>query len=290
MSHHHACHSTATLSPCESGAPRVHSVIRHRGIARVREFLDTYESAPYTCVITVCNGTRLPNLDVHTTRLNISSSEFLQLTRSLLSVLRTSQELCIVAVVADIHVIHALAFIRPSPLLPLPTARVELRGAPRTPAHVKCTSWSRLRRPLESVRASDCIETILIDAQHRLYEGCISNLFFLMNNNSLVTAPDDAVLPGSMRRTVLRVCQQQHISVQLRLLHIDELRRVSVAFLTSVSRLIVPVDAIRHDNKLHCFAECASKQHFVNTMRDLVCDYTVRNAIAVYETGDDTIS
>jgi thiol oxidase len=126
--------------------------------------------------------------------------------------------------------------------IPPPPIRVEVRGSPRSNAQAKDSSWVAERGPLEALMRPDFNELLLATEDGQILEGSQTNFFVLMDG-SLVTA-GEGVLAGTVRRLVLEVCEREGVPVTLRPPRQDECTRWSAAFISSTSRLLLPVDAI----------------------------------------------
>lgn len=277
--------ASATLVICDKGYFRIAHLRSTPHPPQVRDFLDGHAPAPYTCALTIQCGARLPSASVHASRLNIPIHALLSLVTSLRAALiehLSDSELCMVAIAEDSSSrVHALAFPRASrPHLP-PSVRVQVGGAPRLHPNIKCASWSAARRPLEAVRRRDCAETLLVDTTGRLYEGSVSNVFFVTENHTLVTAPAHAVLPGTTRAAVLKLCANSGVDVELRYPRVDELRAFAAAFLTSVTRILDPIDAIRYDGMLLKLPYKAHSKSFLDGLRDDVWSSILDDSLAL---------
>ncbi len=88
-------------------------------------------------------------------------------------------------------------------------------------------------------------EIILSDPAGRLYEGLSSNFFIIRPDGRLQTAPLSDVLSGTVLK---RVLQKYDGAVVFTHPKIDEIESWQGAFLTSTSRLILPIDTIITDD------------------------------------------
>ena len=89
---------------------------------------------------------------------------------------------------------------------------------------------------------SESNEIILSDGEGMLYEGLSSNFFVIRSDGSLQTAPKDSVLVGTVMKKVLNVWKYSEIIFK----HpkIEEVDTWKGAFITSTSRLILPIHCI----------------------------------------------
>jgi branched-chain amino acid aminotransferase len=88
---------------------------------------------------------------------------------------------------------------------------------------------------------SDAHETLMVNHEGYLTEGCTSN-FFLVKNNTLITPSDDFdILFGITRKAILEIAERLGIAVQQRGVKCQELYDCNEAFLSSSTREIMPV-------------------------------------------------
>ena len=71
-------------------------------------------------------------------------------------------------------------------------------------------------------------------------EASKSNVFAIINN-TVITPPDDLVLPGITRKYVLEVCREMGIPVRMRAIQLEEIEKVDGLFLTGTSIHVLPV-------------------------------------------------
>lgn len=220
----------------------IRSVVVHSHPPKVREFLDAHSPAKYTYVQTL-GKSKLPHPSLHAARLGISEKHLIQLVRRLRGSL-PEFELCATVIHEDAGCVLVLAFERciifqnPSPV------QVDIRGNPRADPNRKCTSWSKKRRPIETARREGCTESLLVDQQGRIYEGCITNVFFLRDDGAIVTAPEESVLAGTLRHEVLDVCERKEMKVVHEYVLLGDLERYTAAFITNAARFLVPIERI----------------------------------------------
>ncbi|KAL7542574.1 hypothetical protein ACHAXR_011909 [Thalassiosira sp. AJA248-18] len=125
--------------------------------------------------------------------------------------------------------------------------QVLIHGHGRENALAKDSKWvidrKKLTMPEPSLSISNSFEEIiLINDNGELLEGTQTN-FYVVNNESIITA-DKGILHGSVRDSVLRVCRTHDIRVDLRPPTLDDLRQGSGVFITSTSRLVMPVHEV----------------------------------------------
>lgn len=88
----------------------------------------------------------------------------------------------------------------------------------------------------------DSNEVLLRDSDGNLYEGLSSNFFVVDANGTVITAPEDFVLNGTIRRIAIQCCVKLGIPVAYELPNIANIDTWQGAFLTSTSRLLLPID------------------------------------------------
>lgn len=123
-----------------------------------------------------------------------------------------------------------------------PPIKAQVRGHPRNNAAAKDSEWVRQRKSLEDMKPDDVNEVILADDDGHLYEGLSSN-FFALVDGKLVTA-GDGILLGSVREAALRVAHRHGIPVVLEPPKIDTINTWEGAFVSSTSRLFLPLDEL----------------------------------------------
>ena len=117
--------------------------------------------------------------------------------------------------------------------------RVEIRGEPRANAAAKDSEWVTARKQLAK---PDDVNELVLEADGALYEGLSSNFFALMDG-TLYTAGDNVLL-GSVRESVLRQCEELNVPVVLEPPRLCDAPRWEAAFVSSTSRMLLPVDEL----------------------------------------------
>ncbi|MBI4273003.1 aminotransferase class IV family protein [Candidatus Uhrbacteria bacterium] len=92
-------------------------------------------------------------------------------------------------------------------------------------------------------RQEGCYDTIFMNRDGCITEGTRTN-FFAIRDKTLFTAPDEMVLAGVTRKTVLRVARQSKFSIEERALDLSEIKSCDGAFVTGTSIGIMPVKTI----------------------------------------------
>jgi len=104
-------------------------------------------------------------------------------------------------------------------------------------------------------------EMILVDANDVISEGSRSNLFFTQGN-TLITAPDEAVLEGITRLKLLELAEQMKIPLIKREIHVSELESFDGAFITGTSIHLLPV------SKIDLWERQSSEQSLIKHLMD----------------------
>ena len=86
-------------------------------------------------------------------------------------------------------------------------------------------------------------EIILLNNNGELLEGTQTNFYVVSNTNSIITA-NEGILYGSVRDSVLRVCDHHNIHVELRPPTLDDLRDACGIFISSTSRWVMEVHEV----------------------------------------------
>lgn len=123
--------------------------------------------------------------------------------------------------------------------------RVLVHGHGRTNASAKDSKWVTDRKQLllSSCNNNGYEEIILMNDKGELLEGTQTNFYVVSNTHTIVTA-NEGVLFGSVRDSVLRVCQQHGIAVELRAPTLEDLKCATGVFITSTSRWVMPVHEV----------------------------------------------
>lgn len=139
---------------------------------------------------------------------------------------------------ADVHVLTHAA---PLPGVPKPPIKVQIRGVARDNAKAKDSEWVRQRAAMQDAKPSDVNEILLLDGQGGVLEGMSSNVFVVEDGK--VVTPDNGILVGTVRNLVLEVCQREGIPITFAAPKMDDANKWEGMFITSTSRLVLPVDS-----------------------------------------------
>jgi branched-chain amino acid aminotransferase len=104
-------------------------------------------------------------------------------------------------------------------------------------------------------------EALLVNQNNCVTEGSRSNIFFI-NGDTLVTAPDKAVLGGITRKYILEICRENNIAIEFRCIEADKISEYESVIMTGTSPLVLPFYSI--DNNFFNV-----KHHFIGLLRNL---------------------
>ncbi|KAF9585205.1 hypothetical protein BGW38_003425 [Lunasporangiospora selenospora] len=90
----------------------------------------------------------------------------------------------------------------------------------------------------------DTNESLLMDEKtQNLYEGLSSNLYVLhKDQRTILTAPLDSVLQGTILKVVLNTCNEENIPVDFTFPNLKQIDEWEGAFISSTSRLVLPIE------------------------------------------------
>lgn len=91
------------------------------------------------------------------------------------------------------------------------------------------------------IRDHGVYEAVLCNSRKQITEGSRSNIFFLDNDNQLITTFEGDVLHGITRKYVLEICSNEGIEVHQRPIHLHELSGLPTCFISGTSPKILPV-------------------------------------------------
>ncbi|MCU4173540.1 aminotransferase class IV [Carboxylicivirga sp. N1Y90] len=83
-------------------------------------------------------------------------------------------------------------------------------------------------------------ETLLVNEQDQITEGSRSNLFFIINDE-IITAPEEVVLPGIIRKKVIELAGKLNKDIVYKLLKKADIDTVDAAFITGTTPRILPI-------------------------------------------------
>ncbi|KAF8936346.1 hypothetical protein BGZ47_009547 [Haplosporangium gracile] len=146
-----------------------------------------------------------------------------------------------------------------------PMCKVEVRGSPRHHATAKDSQWisyniwpkKRDRSGLEASLDKDSNEALLFEVSTQdIYEGLSSNFFaFDRARRTVLTAPLNSVLQGTILKVVVNVCNKENIPVEFKFPNLRHTQEWEGAFISSTSRLVLPIEKlVMPDGSVKAFA------------------------------------
>jgi branched-chain amino acid aminotransferase len=93
------------------------------------------------------------------------------------------------------------------------------------------------------IKEKTVFEILLIDHNGFLTEGSRSNLFFI-KENVVYTSEDKYVLPGTVRKRAIEICNNSNIGIVKNKVKLDDISMYDAAFLTGTSLGILPIAKI----------------------------------------------
>jgi branched-chain amino acid aminotransferase len=107
----------------------------------------------------------------------------------------------------------------------------------------KIADWLIRGRANSIIDTKGVYETLLINSNNEITEGSRSNVFFI-RDNELITASDNDVLSGITREKVIEIANNLNITLNYRLLPVDDLRCIDAAFITGTSPGVLQIKEI----------------------------------------------
>lgn len=91
------------------------------------------------------------------------------------------------------------------------------------------------------IRDHGVYEAVLMNGHKQITEGSRSNIFFLNDDNRIITPPEKSVLPGITRKHVFAICAEEGIEILERPILLDELDEMTSCFISGTSPKILPI-------------------------------------------------
>jgi len=98
----------------------------------------------------------------------------------------------------------------------------------------------------EKALRENFFEAVLLDHDHNVTEGTISNIFIIKNNQLKTPIVNEFVLSGIIRQSILDLCLENNIPFKEGLVTESELYEADELFLTNSAIEILPVRNINH--------------------------------------------
>ncbi len=115
--------------------------------------------------------------------------------------------------------------------------------AGRPNPNAKITNLSLRQKANQLIADNNIYEALLINEQELITEGSRSNIFFIQDDH-IITPPENLVLPGITRNYAIEICHKNQIPFAERNIHYTELVSFSAAFITGTSPKVLPVRGI----------------------------------------------
>jgi len=137
-----------------------------------------------------------------------------------------------------------LTYVQPLPYVE-PMVEVEAHRAERKNPTIKDVQWVSDRKHLEELQRNAGVnEVIMFDVDGQVTEGLQTNFFAIAPDGAVLTAPDERVLAGTVRKVVLEVAHEHGIPVRFECPNIHDLDTWESCFICSTSRLVKPIRSV----------------------------------------------
>jgi D-alanine transaminase len=94
----------------------------------------------------------------------------------------------------------------------------------------------------QKARENGAFEAWMVDAQGFVTEGTSTNAWIITKDGQLITRHlSQAILPGITRKAMMRVAEDEGLSVEERPFTVDEAKKASEAFITSSTCFVSPI-------------------------------------------------
>ncbi|KAI7906914.1 aminotransferase [Cokeromyces recurvatus] len=158
----------------------------------------------------------------------------------------------------------AAHFVSLPSLPPQMRIKVEIEQRMRNSPEIKNSQWVRDRQESERNKAKDVNEVVLIDDKGHIYEGMASN-FLAVIDKAVYCASLDHILLGSILKIVIDVCEKNQIPIKWDFPKLQDAKegKWEGCFLTSTSRLLLPIETIYFQHESIEFKEPSSLIEFL---------------------------
>eukprot|EP00929_Paragymnodinium_shiwhaense_P107407 TRINITY_DN734_c0_g1_i1.p1 TRINITY_DN734_c0_g1~~TRINITY_DN734_c0_g1_i1.p1 ORF type:complete len:396 (-),score=66.66 TRINITY_DN734_c0_g1_i1:203-1390(-) len=117
--------------------------------------------------------------------------------------------------------------------------------AERSCPTVKDVQWTKDRKGLEKLQKEARVnEVIMYGPTGSVTEGLQTNFFAVTPDGTLLTAADEHVLSGTVRKVVLEVAEKESIPVRFECPDINKMSEWDSCFICSTSRLVKPIHTL----------------------------------------------
>jgi len=140
------------------------------------------------------------------------------------------------------------------------TTTDKVRATPGGTGWIKCAAnYVIPTLAKKAVQKEGFMEAIFLDATEKRYveEGSSCNIFFLLDNGTLVTPSlEDTVLPGINRRSVIELARARGVSTEERRIPIEEVMESAVeCFVTGTAAGVSFIESIEHGGRRSVFRD-----------------------------------
>ncbi len=94
------------------------------------------------------------------------------------------------------------------------------------------------------IKDENIYEALLLNGEGMLTEGSRSNLFFIDDENRIITAPNDQVLQGITQKYVFQICKKLGVTVLEQNIRLETISKMTGCFITGTSPKVLPVSRL----------------------------------------------
>lgn len=135
-------------------------------------------------------------------------------------------------------------YVQPMPSI-APMVDAQARPAKRNNPTIKDVQWVLDRQDLEKMQKKAGVNEILMfDEDGSVTEGLSSNVFAVAADGTVLTAPTERVLAGTVRKVVVEVCEKHGIPLRYDCPNIKDFTTWDSCFVCSTSRLAKPISKL----------------------------------------------
>ncbi len=116
---------------------------------------------------------------------------------------------------------------------------IDIRRGSRVDLKAKDSIWVQRRDHLLQIKTPQANEVILCEDNGTVREGCSSN-FYAVQHGKLITSRED-IIEGTILKKVIQVCHALEIPIEFKNPNLKEIDSWDEVFISSTSRLVLPV-------------------------------------------------
>lgn len=138
---------------------------------------------------------------------------------------------------------------------------------------------NRLRMTVDSeLQSRQAYEALLVNREGLITEGSRSNVFFITEEDLLVTPPDSMVLSGITRGKVICLCRTEGIRLMFRSVAETDLPGFRSLFITGTSPMVLSVQSVeKHHFEVACPVTEKLRLLYEQLVLDSISSYKMRN-------------